>query len=499
MKAEAVALKVNNANVKIDSEVVSAMRFFASVFVLILLFPLPRTAASQSNRATITDNKHSAAAVFDEGQNAQQRGDLNSALKLYTAAIASDATLFQAYYQRAIALLGLGREREAEADLKKVTQIAPDFARAHRALGQMWLDRGQTEDAKRELARAIESDAKLTGVRILYASALLKSGTPELAIEHLHIAIEQHEEVPLAYALLGVAEERLGKSSEAFSDYNHAIELEPNNATAHEGRGRLYEARGEIAKAIEEYSIAYRYQPSREAAIRLAELHRRAGQVQAAIQLYRRLLLERPDDLALRLEMATLMSENGQTEDAEKEIARVVAAKPGDAKLLASAGDFYFKTKPAIAVVYYKRSLDVNPKDNNVRAQLGASLLRSMQYEAAVAVLAEAIARESDSYSAHVSLATALFKLKRYPEAANEFIWVIHARPEASASYFFLAISLDHLGDCQQAYRSYQEYLRRADPAANKNEVEEANMRSTQLQRLIKEHKCKAPVKTKEK
>ena len=27
------------------------------------------------------------------------------------------------------------------------------------------------------------------------------------------------------------------------------------------------------------------------------------------------------------------------------------------------------------------------------------------------------------------------------------------------ASYYFLAISLDHLGDCEQANRSYQEFL----------------------------------------
>ncbi|HSQ20135.1 MAG TPA: hypothetical protein VLR92_07140, partial [Blastocatellia bacterium] len=66
----------------------------------------------QTARATSDGNKHSAAAAFDEGQNAQQRGDLNSAVRFYTAAITSDASLFQAYYQRATALLGLGREAE---------------------------------------------------------------------------------------------------------------------------------------------------------------------------------------------------------------------------------------------------------------------------------------------------------------------------------------------------------------------------------------------------
>ncbi len=465
--------------------------FLASMILLVLSSPV----VSAQAPATPDGGKHSAAAAFDEGQSAQERGDLNSAVKFYTTAIASDGSLFQAYYQRANALLGLGREAEAQADLTKVTQLAPGFARAHRGLGQMFLDRGRIEDAKRELSRAIELDPKLTGVRIYYASALLRSHEPQGAIEHLRVAIEQREEVTLAYALIGVAEERLGKSAEAFSDYSHALDLDANNATAHEGRGRLFEARGEIPKAIDDYSGAYRAQPSRELAVKLAELHTRAGQVQAAIQLYRRLLLEKPDDLAIRVEMACLMAENGQGEEAEKEIARVVAAKPADSMLLARAGDFFFKEKPARAADYYKRSLEADPKNNRARVQLGASLVRSMQIEAAMSVLAEALTREPDNYTAHASLATALFKQKQYPEAAREFIWIIRVRPEVAASYYFLAISLDHLTDCEQAARAYQEFVRRADPASNKSEVEEANTRSIQLQRLIKEHKCTSVVK----
>jgi tetratricopeptide (TPR) repeat protein len=473
------------------------MRLLACVaFVLLFAFP-SRVAFAQAARATSADGKHSAAAAFDEGQSAQQRGDLTSAVKFYTTAIGVDPTLFQAYYQRATALIGLGRETEAEADLKKVTQLEPSFARAHRGLGRIWLDRGQTGEAIRELARAVELEPKLTGVRIYYASALLKSGESAPAVEHLRVAIEQNEEVPLAYALIGVAEERLGKSAEAFADYSRAIELDANNATAHEGRARLLEVRGDFAKAIEDYTAAYRAQPSRELAIKLAGLHTRTGQLQAAIQIYRRLLLEKPDDFAVRAEMAGLMADNGQGEEAEKEIARVVAAKPADAKLLGKVGDFFFKEKPAQAADYYTRSLEANPDDNRVRVQLGASLVRSTRYEAALPLLSDAIAREADNYAAHASLATALFKLKQYPEAAREFIWLIRTRPDVPASYYFLAISLDHLGDCAQALRGYQEFVRRADAAANKNEVEEANSRIVQLQRLIKERKCNSPVKTK--
>jgi tetratricopeptide (TPR) repeat protein len=473
------------------------MHFFASSAPIILVLVFSQSGAAQSVGAAGRDSKQAAAAAFEEGQTAQQRGDLNAAVRFYTTAITADGSLYQAYYQRATALLGLGREKEAEADLRKVSEIEPGFARAHRALGQILLDRGQTEDAKRELGKAIELEPKLPGVRVYYASALLRSNEPAAAIEHLRFAIEQKEDVPLAYGLLGLAEERTGKSAEAFEDYSRGIELDASNAIAREGRARIFESRGETAKAIEDYTAAYRAQPTRETAVRLAQLHARAGQAQAAIQLYRRLLLDKPDDFVVRAEMAYLMSENGQLEEAEKEIARVIAARPADAKLLARAGDLFYKEKPAIAADYYRRAVEADPEDIRARGQLGASLVRSLQTEAAVPVLAEVIARDPQNYPAHASLATALFKEKRFPEAAREFLWIIRARPEVPASYYFLAISLDHMRDCEQADRAYQEYLRRADPARNKNEVEEATIRSAQLQRLIKEGKCKSAAKRK--
>ena len=475
------------------------MRLSIPPAIFILLSLIPTSALAQPPRANSVGVKQSAATAFEEGQNAQQRGDLNSAVRSYSTAIASDPTLFQAYYQRATALVALGKGAEAETDLMKAIELRPDFARAHRALGQILLDRGKTEEAKREFSRAIELEPKLAGVRLFYASALIKSGEPDRAIEHLRAAIEQGESAPLAYALLGLAKERAGKPDDAFADYSRAIEMDGNNATAREGRARIFESRGELAKAIQDYSIVYRAQPSQDVAVKLANLHARTGQPQAAIQAYRILIQEKPNDSLLRAELARLLSENGQAEDAMKEMAALVASNPRDTRLLMTAGDVFYKEKPDVAADYYRKAVEADPANNRARVQLGASLVRSMKYEMALPVLEDAVSREANNYAAHANLATAFFKLQRYAESAREFVWVIGVRPEIAASYFFLAISLDKLGDCPQAMRAYQEFVRRADPAASKNEVEEANIRLSLLQRLVKDKKCKSPVKGKAK
>jgi len=473
------------------------MRRFPIIALFAFILLASPFALAQSAHPAAADDQRSAAEAFEAGQGAQQRGEMNSAVAYYTKAISLAPALYQPYYQRATALMSLGRTTEAEADLKKVIEMKPDFARAHRAYGVILLDNGKTDDAKREFARAIEIDPKLTGIRLNYGSAFIKSGEPAKAIEQLRAAIELGETSPLGYALLGLAEERTGKTADALADYSRAIEMESANAVAREGRARLLEARGETAKAIEDYAIAYRAQPSPDTALRLANLYTRAGQPQAALQIYRVMIAQRPNDLAMRTEIARLMAESGDAEGAMKEITGLVTLRPTDARLLMAAGDIYFQDKPGDAANYYRKALEIDAANNRARVQLGASLVRSNQCETALPVLTEALAREADNYAAHANLATAYFKLQRYVEAANQFIWLIRSKPETSASYFFLAISLDHLGDCQQALRAYQEFVRRADPAASKNEIDDANIKISLLQRLVKEGKCKTLVKGK--
>jgi tetratricopeptide (TPR) repeat protein len=441
--------------------------------------------------------RQTAAAAFEEGQNAQQRGDLHLAVKHYTNAIIADPTLFQVYYQRGTALMGLGRDAEAERDFRKVIELQPDFTRAHRALGLLLLHRGETEESKREFARALELDPRLSGVRTYYASALIKGGDAAGAIEQLRIAIAQGEASPEAFALLGLAQERVGKPDDALADYNRAIAMDASNPIAREGRGRLFESRGDTQRAVEDYTVAYQAVPSREIALRLARLYGRTGQAQAAIQLYRGLLQEKPDDMSARVEMLRLMADNGHLEQAAREIESLIAGNHSDPRLLMLAGDVFFEARPEAAATYYKRALEADRSNNRARVQLGASLVRSQQYQSALPILSEAVAREPDNYPAHANLATAFFKLKQYPQAASEFLWILGHRPEVVASYYFLAISLDRMGDCEQALRAYEEFMRRASPSVYKNEIEEAGIRMGLLQKLAKDGKCKGPGKDK--
>lgn len=463
-----------------------------SAWPLLLAVSLSVAHSSPIRQDSISDSKRRAATLFEEGQNAHERGDLNLAVSLYTGALAADPSLFQAYYQRAMALAALGRSEEAEADLRKTISLKPDFARAHRALGQLFLDRGLLEDAKRELERAMELEPKLPGTRIYYASALLRSNEAERASALLRQAIADGEATALAYALLGLAEERSGRIEEAMSSYSRAIELDSSEAIAREGRARIFEARGQVARAIEEILVAHRARPSRDLSLWLARLYARSGQPAAAIHIYRELLREKPVDRALRIEMIRLMIESGMTEEAAREAEPLLGANASDPELLLLVADIYFKDRPEVAAGYLRRAVEADPANFAARAKLGIALVRSRQFQEAIPILEEALARDPEDQSARAWLATALFELKQYQRAALEFARLASAKPNLATARYFLAISLDRMGDCSAALEQYRKFVQIADPASNKKEIEDARIRLSLLEKLARDGRCKS-------
>ena len=95
-----------------------------------------------------------------------------------------------------------------------------------------------------------------------------------------------------------------------------------------------------------------------------------------------------------------------------------------------------------------------------------------------------------DNYTIRVNLATALFQLKRFPDAKTEYHWLIDAQPNLAVTYFFLAICHDQLREYPDAMANYLQFLKLADPVQQKLEIEKVNLRIPTLQKQLKEKKA---------
>lgn len=158
-------------------------------------------------------------ALLGAGLEAQRRGDLAAALAIHGAALTVQPNLAEAHYGQAVALLAMGRLREAIDAFERTLALKPDHAVAR-------LDRGVAYKLLGELERALaDFDAAA-------------------AAEPENVA---------AWFNRGVALKDLGRLDAALESYDRALALKPDFPLAHNNRADLILMKGDWPAGLREY------------------------------------------------------------------------------------------------------------------------------------------------------------------------------------------------------------------------------------------------------
>jgi tetratricopeptide (TPR) repeat protein len=125
-----------------------------------------------------------------------------------------------------------GRVADAEADYKSAITAAPQDARPHLALGNLYSFEHKPQQAQPEFMRALELDRKNaaahTGMGDAYADQ-----DPSLAEAQYRAAVALDPTAAAARLKLGATLQKRNKTREAEGEFLTAIGLEPKNAHAH--------------------------------------------------------------------------------------------------------------------------------------------------------------------------------------------------------------------------------------------------------------------------
>src|SRR5574338_1140680 len=104
------------------------------------------------------DVEGQAVALFNQGQDAHEKGDLRSAIELYDSALKLIPAFPEAELQRGNAFVSLGRLDEAETAYRRAVALREDWTLAQAALGDVLVRRGKYGEAEPLLLKAIELD-----------------------------------------------------------------------------------------------------------------------------------------------------------------------------------------------------------------------------------------------------------------------------------------------------------------------------------------------------
>jgi Tfp pilus assembly protein PilF len=251
----------------------------------------------------------------------------------------------------------------AIASFREAVKIAPDRPAMRKDLAYTLLKIGENEAARDQFAEAMRLDPRDDRVALEYAFLCYETKRQAVA-RRIFDRIRKTGNTTAAEAFENIDR----PLREGISRWTRALELSPDNFSAHEELARLAEQRDEWPLAVEHYQKAWALRPDRRALLvdlgRVFTLMSRADDANSALLAasrgveprvaedarellpkrypyvyeFQRALALDPSNLELRRELAYLHMEMKNRVEAEKEFRAVVESAPNDLLSVAQLG-----------------------------------------------------------------------------------------------------------------------------------------------------------------
>lgn len=467
--------------------------------------PAPKPAAPEKTE----DKTQEAAELFNAAQNAHQAGELAKAVELYGKALERDPELWQAEFQRGSAYFSLGKLPEARASLNRTAELLKQFessdqlkqisVRVQTTLGEIAMAETKPDEAEKAFRRALELNPQSTRAHSGLAEVLLAANKNAEAIAEARAAIAAGDDHAATFALLGAALMGTNNFDEALPALNAALKREPKSVSALRHRAELFLAKNRPAEAAADLRAMVAIEPNTQTKLRLAALLAQAKQFDEALALFQEVLNAEPNNADARTGLTAVMIESGKAENAVAQLEQLIKADPNRAVLHAQLAELYLPKQPDKALEHYTAAAKLEPNQPNHQIGIASALVKLRQFQEAVNVLKPMLAsnlKEDLAYFAHTNLATALFELDDFPNAAREFVWILERQSKrgdqkrTAISLYFLGVCFDKIGDYEQALKAYEQFMTLASPE-NQLEIEKIKLRLPSLKRQIEKGQSK--------
>lgn len=429
--------------------------------------------------------------LFERGQSAHARGELERAIGFYEQALKVRPEFPEAEFQRGNALASLGRLPEAEAAFRAAISYKKNWALPHSALGALLMRQNRDKEAEQSFQQALAIDNKESLALRMLSEIKLRAGDAKSALELAKRATAIPEAPAAAWVGLAIAEKANGDKVTAKATLDRVLADEPQNLAALMERADLYVDEKNFELAIADLKAAAKLKPDDKAVLsRLAYALQQAGKTDEAAAAAK----------AAGLEVQQPTNPNGVTGTPEeieaanssdpivarKALEKLLEKNPRSAMLLGRLGASYRTDDPARSLDFYRRAAEIQPDAPEHALGYGAALVQARRFAEAAHILKQVVKASPDSYAAHANLAIALYELKRYQESITEYEWILTNKPDATVVHYFIATAHDYLGEYPEALASYEKFLSVADAKTNQLEIDKVKLRLPSLQRQIK-------------
>ena len=314
-----------------------------------------------------------------------------------------------------LGLLLSGKYVEAEQQYRKLLELEPENARAHKELADALASQSKFDEALAEYRRALELNP---------ADVAAQAG------------------VGMILALRGEYEA-------AERQFRDAIAGDPSNSGPHAGLANLLGEVGRFNESLLEYAAAAELAPNNyEIFLKWGKALRELGQNDAAEEKVRQAVHLDPTVAQSHVLLANILWDGGRREEAIDELLALLDAHPEDAGLLRRIGEWRMRMDDAHeAIPYFERAAKIDTEVPQAHYNLGVALLTAEQPTEALVQFRRAVELDPEYVRGLTDLGQVLEQLGEIDEALVVYRRLAEIAPDFPHAYVSIAAMLRQRGD----------------------------------------------------
>ncbi len=209
----------------------------------LLLFAAP--AISQDE-----DDEKDPVKLYQQGQDAHEKGDLKTALEFYDEALKIVPEFPEAEFQKGSALVSLGRLEEAESAFRRALELRADWTPPMSSLGALLVKTNRFPEAEKLLKQAVGLDEQNFPAFAALTDLYLKTkASPEVLrnlLARLQVLTAKMRPPAMIWVSRAAVERALGDSAAAKTSAGKALAVDPRNISALGERAEAFLALGDL-------------------------------------------------------------------------------------------------------------------------------------------------------------------------------------------------------------------------------------------------------------
>lgn len=455
-----------------------------SAFLLVLVFG-PAVCNSQEALPSI-NGAESIKSLMVEGRKLLQQKQYDRALKIFEDVLSKDNKSAEALFYAGTIYIIQKQQQKGLSYLERSVKLAPRNMKLRLFLAKTYESLSLVDKAvdmyhqiEQMAPGSPEAKESYKQYHLLLGNKYGKQGEFDKALQEFSAILKDYPDDVVALMNKGITLSFMGRLDEAEQVFEKALKIQPGNPLLHKHLADIFEKKGNVKSAKEQYQRIIQLVPEGTELAKLAEAklaifngeeNLARGELIKARSEFEKALAIDPNNYSARMSLATVYHSLGNLQKAQDILLTLIDEDPNNLDARLKLGTLYLEENKPNDAVNELEFVIAHGKDSSFAKQANALLDkirqaekkqsgRELTIEQRIALYKEEVKEDTNNRQAWLDLGLLYIRLQRTDEAKNALENVIRITPDDTKALAILAGLYRDSGMLDKAIETYKHAL----------------------------------------